>query len=730
MNHLAANAPAGSLSSFIEGGDSGRDRLHLMVENVHCAGCIRKIETALLARPGVESARVNVSTRRLVIEWRHGEDDPVTLAQTVDNLGYPTAPFNPATLMGGGASEDKRLLTALAVAGFAAANVMLLSVSIWSGYFSDMGPATRELFHWVSALIALPAVVYAGQPFFRSAWTSLRGGALNMDVPISVAVILASAMSLQQTMVGGEHAYFDASVTLLFFLLVGRYLDRRARARARSAAERLLTLQTATATVVGVHGALQIMTIADIAPGMIVAVAAGERLPVDGRVIEGRSEADTSLVSGESMARPITVGDAVFAGTINLAQPLRVEVTAAGENTLLAEIVRLMEAAEQGRARYVRIADRVARIYAPAVHILALGTFVGWMVVGTGGWQPALMAAITVLIITCPCALGLAVPVVQVVASGRLLNRGVLLKSNDGLERLEAIDTVVFDKTGTLTLGRPTLTNGDSIPNGTLAMAATLAGHSNHPLSRAIVTAAKPTTPLFGEDVAETPGRGLSGRINGRALRLGSRDWCGVTDSTGADGPEIWLSGDGMAPQRFSFADVARPDAATVIAALRKRGLHIELLSGDRPHVVTAMADQLGISKYHAECLPDHKVQRLKQLAEDGHKVLMVGDGLNDAPALAAGFVSMSPAGAADISQTAADLIFQGDSLAPVLHAVETAGTAGRLVRQNFALAFLYNAIAIPVAVAGLATPLVAAVAMSSSSLVVTLNALRLRLAR
>ena len=258
-----------------------------MVENVHCAGCIRKIETALLARPGVESARVNVSTRRLVIEWRHGEADPATLAHTVDSLSYPTAPFNPATLMDGGATEDKRLLTALAVAGFTAANVMLLSVSIWSGYFSDMGPATRDLFHWVSALIALPAVVFAGQPFFRSAWMSLRGGALNMDVPISVAVILASAMSLQQTMVGGEHAYFDASVTLLFFLLVGRYLDRWARARAHSTAERLLTLQTATATVIGADGAHQTLAIADIAPGMIVAVATGERLPVDGRVIEG-----------------------------------------------------------------------------------------------------------------------------------------------------------------------------------------------------------------------------------------------------------------------------------------------------------------------------------------------------------------------------------------------------------------------------------------------------------
>jgi len=709
MNHVAADAPAGNLSSFVEDGDGGRDRLHLMVENVHCAGCIRKIETALLARPGVASARVNVSTRRLVIEWRHGEDDPATLAQTVDDLGYPTAPFNPATLMDGGAAQDKRLLTALAVAGFAAANVMLLSVSIWSGYFSDMGPATRDLFHWVSALIALPAVVFAGQPFFRSAWTSLRGSALNMDVPISVAVILASLMSLQQTMVGGEHAYFDASVTLLFFLLVGRYLDRRARARARSAAERLLTLQTATATVI---------------------VAAGERLPVDGRVIEGQSETDTSLVTGESMARPITIGDAVFAGTINLAQPLRVEVTAAGENTLLAEIVRLMEAAEQGRARYVRIADRVARIYAPSVHILALGTFAGWLVLGAGGWQPALMAAITVLIITCPCALGQAAPVVQVVATGRLLNRGVLLKSNDGLERLEAIDTVVFDKTGTLTLGRPTLTNGDQIPSDILARAAALAGHSRHPLSRAIVAAAKSLAPVIAEQVAEVPGRGLSGRVDGNELRLGSRDWCGVSESAGADGPEIWLSGEAMAPRRFSFADVARPDAVAVIAALRKRGLHIELLSGDRPPVVTAVADQLGIAEYRAECLPDHNVQRLKQLAEDGHKVLMVGDGLNDAPALAAGFVSMSPAGAADISQTAADLIFQGDSLAPVLHAVETARNAGRLVRQNFALPFLYNAIAIPVAVAGLATPLVAAVAMSSSSLVVTLNALRLRLAR
>ncbi|PIW26627.1 MAG: heavy metal translocating P-type ATPase [Rhodospirillales bacterium CG15_BIG_FIL_POST_REV_8_21_14_020_66_15] len=730
-----AQAAALALNVAAEAAPAPPETLHLMVENVHCAGCIKRIEGTLAETPGVVASRVNLSTKRLRVDWLPGATTPDAITEAVANLGFPARPFDPARLEDGGEAEDKRLLKAMAVAGFAAANVMLLSVSVWSGHVSGMGGATRDLFHWVSALIALPAVVYAGMPFFKSAASALASRALNMDVPISLAVILAAGMSLQQTMKGAEHAYFDASVTLLFFLLIGRYLDRRARTKARSAATRLLGLRAATAMVVDAGGRHRAVATADLAPGMVLAVAAGERLAADGEIVSGRTDLDSSLVTGESLPRAAGTGDAVYAGTLNLTGPVEVRITAAGEETLLAEIVRLMEAAEQGRARYVRLADRAARIYAPAVHILSAGTFIGWFV-ALGQWEPALMTAVAVLIITCPCALGLAVPAVQVVASGRLLQRGVLVKAADGLERVAQCDTVVFDKTGTLTLGEPALVNGGDIPADTLRLAAALAARSRHPLARALVKAASDsaTHAVDLREVEEIPGQGLSAVADGRPVRLGSRSWCRAEGTAAASGgpagPEFWLAAGGDAPVRFAFADTLRDDARDAIDRIKAMGLAVELLSGDRENVVRGVADELGIPEWRAQRPPDAKVRRLKDLAARGRKVLMVGDGLNDAPALAAGHASLSPSSAADISQTAADMVFQGRSLAAVAEAVAVARAATRHVKQNFALALLYNVIAVPIAVAGLATPLVAAVAMSSSSILVTLNALRLKLVR
>jgi len=732
MTTLAPSAaPLVEPGAFVTRPDAGTARLNLMVENLHCAGCIRKIEGTLGAIPGVVSARVNMSTRRLVVDWREGAVAPRALMRTVRDLGYPVAPFNPLELHDAAAREGRRLLTALAVAGFAAGNVMLLSVSVWAGLDGGMGAGTRGLFHWISALVALPAIAYAGQPFFRSALNALRSRALNMDVPISLGVLLAAALSLHQTMLGGPHTYFDAALMLLFFLLIGRYLDHRVRAKARSVAEHLITLSAIAARVVSEDGSERLIPAAELEPGMIVALSAGERVPADGVIVEGRSELDTSLVTGETLPVPTGPGERAFTGTLNLAAPLRLRVTAVAEGTLLAEIVRLVEAAEQGRARYVRLADRVARLYAPLVHALAAATFLGWLLLAGAGWEASLTVAIAVLIITCPCALGLAVPVVQVVAAGVLLRRGVLVKSPDGLERLAEVDTVVFDKTGTLTLGRPELAAGDRSERD-LTLAAALARHSNHPLSRALSRAGGTGGLPEISEISELPGRGLEGRLNGRRIRLGSRRWCGPNDAQtdGAPEMELWLAVEGAEPRRFAFADALRPDARATVESLRAQGLAIELLSGDRDAVVRAVAEELGIADWRAGCLPAEKTARLEALAAQGRKVLMVGDGLNDAPSLAAGFASISPASAADISQTAADLIFQGAHLAPVATALEVARRARRLVVQNFALAVLYNMVAIPIAVVGLVTPLIAAVAMSSSSILVTLNALRLRLAR
>ncbi len=783
----------------------GTATLHLLVDGLHCSACVWLIETALQRQPETVEARVNLTSRRLRLRWRGDGAAGERLLALVQRLGYRVIPFDPIRSVALAESEERRLLRALAVAGFAAANIMLLSVAVWSGLAGEMGTATRDLLHWVSALIALPAIAYAGQPFFRSAIGALRQRRTNMDVPISIGVTLAAAMSLYETMVSGPHAYFDSAVTLLFFLLIGRYLDLRARGRARSAAEHLVGLMAQGATVIAADGSTHRAPASAIVVGDTVLVAVGERIAVDGRIVAGSSSVDKSVIDGESLPVPASAGDTVLAGMLNLAAPLRVTVTATGERTFLAEIVRLMEAAEQGRARLVLLADRVARRYAPAVHGLALVTFIAWLFFAP--WQAAMLNAVAVLIITCPCALGLAVPVVQVIASGRLMRRGILLKSATALERLATVDTVVFDKTGTLTLGRlellpeslplsgdaaglsgedpralrtrvasdehpsPSSSAGlsrastssvsarqvvdardthrhdeasesadralqpDNLPRAApqgerelfhrdLALAASLAATSRHPLSQALARACPGA--IAAADVVEHPGLGLSLTTPAGEVRLGNRAFCGVGDAVDDGAPELWLAQPGATPTRFVFADRRRPDAAVVIAELRRSGRHVVMLSGDRPLPVGMMARELGIDACRAQVSPSEKQAMLASLAAEGRTVLMVGDGLNDAPALAAAHVSMSPATAADVCQAAADVVFQGQSLAAVTETLETARRAGRLVRQNLVLAIAYNIGAVPLAMLGLVTPLLAAVAMSSSSLLVVGNALRL----
>jgi Cu2+-exporting ATPase len=695
--------------------------LHLMIDGAQCAACVWLIESALRQQEDVVAARLNLTTRRLALRWRGGTEEAARLAGLVQRLGYRVVPYDPERVRSLAGAEERRLLRALAVAGFAAANVMLLSIAVWAGLNGSMGAATRALLHWISALIALPAIAYAAQPFFRSAWSALRRGRTNMDVPISIGVTLAAAISLDETIIGGAQAYFESATMLLFFLLIGRYLDLRARGRARSAAEQLVRLMAAPATVVGEDGAPRRGPAASVAPGAMVLVAAGERIPVDGTVAAGVSSIDKSLIDGESLPAEIAPGGAVLAGMVNLLAPISVAVTATGQGTFLAEIVRLMEAAEQGRARLVALADRVARLYAPVVHILALATFAAWIFVAP--WQQALLTAVAVLIITCPCALGLAVPAVQVIASGRLMRRGILLKSATALERLAEIDTVVFDKTGTLTLGRLEL-RAPPPDAAALRLAAGIAAASRHPLSQALRRAA-PEAPALSQ-VSEHPGAGLIAQTEEGELRLGSRAFCGVATEADDGSPELWLARPGKAPVRFVFGDTLRPDAAAVIAALKRSGKQVTLLSGDRAPAVAATAAALGIADWRAGLKPGAKAAFLADLAARGRKTLMVGDGLNDAPALAEAWCSISPATAADVSQTAADIVFQGSSLGAVTEVLGVARQSLRLVRQNIGFALIYNALAVPLAILGLVTPPVAALAMSSSSLIVVGNALRL----
>ncbi|KZD05876.1 copper-translocating P-type ATPase [Oceanibaculum pacificum] len=720
LNRPRPDAAAMDFTALAEPCGDGLLRLNLMIEGLHCAACVWLIEAMLAKQQGVVTARLNMTTRRLRLEWKAQANTANDLVGAVLALGYRVAPYDPSMLVDVAKQAERELLRCLAVAGFAAGNVMLLSVAIWAGHAQDMGPATRDLLHWVSALIALPAIAYAGRPFFRSAWTALKARRTNMDVPISIGVALAAGMSLFETLTGGPHAYFDSAITLLFFLLVGRYLDARARGRVRGAAEYLLALQAGAVSVLQEDGSIRLLPVRQVQPGMRALVAAGERLGVDGVVRAGSSEIDTALITGETLPRQAAPGASLHAGTLNLSSSLTVEVTAIGEGTLLAEIVRLTELAEQGRARYVALADRVSRRYAPVVHLLALFTFLGWIGLGGIGWQPALMNAVAVLIITCPCALALAVPAVQVLASGRLMRQGILLKSATALERLTRIDRVVFDKTGTLTVGRPALIPGD-MPEEALRLAAGMAAASRHPLAQALARAMPGVPALSG--VEEVPGRGLERGD----IRLGSRRWLGFGSSDSQIiGPELWLARPGQEPVRFRFRDEVRVDATEIVARLQARRIKVSLLSGDQSPAVAAVAEAVGIVDWRAECLPDDKVVAIRQWIDAGERVLMVGDGLNDAPALAAATISLSPSSAADISQNAADIVFQGERLAPMLTAMGVAARAEALVRGNFAIALGYNVLAVPLAMAGLVTPLIAAIAMSSSSVLVILNALRL----
>ncbi|HEY9056950.1 MAG TPA: heavy metal translocating P-type ATPase [Aurantimonas sp.] len=695
------------------------------VPGISCGRCISTIETALAPLDGVVSARVNLTMRRVTVILDAADRSPLAVSDALKRLGYGAIPVDIGDLDDlSRQRESAGLLKALAVAGFAAGNIMLLSVSVWSG----ADAATRDMFHLVSGLIALPTVAYSGQVFFRSAFGALRAGRLNMDVPISLAVVLALAMSVFESLTGGAEAYFDAAVTLLFFLLIGRYLDQRMRERARTAVTGLSRLAVKGATRIE-GGEPSYVPLDEVRPGMILRVAAGERVPVDGLVVRGTSDLDRSLVTGESAPLATSIGDRLEAGTLNLSGSIDIEALETAENSFLAEIIRMMEAAEKGRGRYVRVADRLARIYAPAVHILAAATFVGWMVATGGDWYSATYAAIAVLIITCPCALGLAVPVVHVIGAARLFENGILMKDGSALERLAEADHVVFDKTGTLTTGVPRVTASD-IAGDAAAAARALAAHSAHPASRAILAFLPAGEARSLSAVHEVPGCGVEGEIDGRRARLGRADWAGAIAS-GAGSPGARSGGVAFALEGgrlfgFELAETLRDDAAGAIDELKADGLAVEVLSGDAVDPVARIAGELGVAAMASGQTPGMKIERLQSLQAGGAKVFMIGDGLNDAPSLAAGDVSMAPASACDAGRLAADFVFTRDSLLAVPFAHRIAVKARRLVQENFALAILYNCIAVPLAMAGYITPLVAAIAMSASSIVVVANSLRL----
>lgn len=686
------------------------------VEGMRCAACIARIERGLITHPGIVGARVNLSARRVRVDHEAAVDEDAILS-AFREVGFDAHPYAGDTGNAQRSSESRQLMLALGVAGFAMMNIMLLSVSVWSGAEG----MTRQLFHLVSGLIAIPTVAYSGRPFFKSAWAALRQRRTNMDVPISIGVIVTVAMSCYETAIGGEHAYFDGAVMLLFFLLAGRYLDSVMRARAEDSVGALLRRVPSEATVIA-DGKSERRSVAMLMPGDVVLVAAGERIAVDGLVIEGSSEVDRALITGESLPEDVVPGATVLAGTINLARPITIRATAVGEQTAIADIGRLMDGAGIARSRYVRIADRASRLYAPAVHTLAALSFVGWMIAGAG-WHHSLQIAVAVLIITCPCALGLAVPIAQVVAAGALMKRGVLVKEGAALERLATVDVALLDKTGTATLGKLEPSNLPTEPRERAVLAA-LARASRHPLARAVTCALEGGDAAPVADLAEVPGMGVEGKFNGVTWRFGRPNWVGTKREGGSTVAAFGATKGSC--RLISFADAIRPNARHAMVELDALGVEARLVSGDVEPVVADIANVMGIP-FSARVTPAKKSELVGKAQTEGHKVLMVGDGLNDGPAMKAADVAMAPAAASDVGQLTADIVFFGDSLDAVPRAVRASRKTMAVVKQNFALAIGYNVLAVPLAIAGYVTPLIAALAMSGSSILVVANALRLK---
>ncbi|SEG38065.1 Cu2+-exporting ATPase [Thalassococcus halodurans] len=678
----------------------------LVLPHIHCAGCIRTVETVLANQPGIQSARVNLTQKRARIVAVEAAD-PLAWIDALSRAGIEAHESTGQTLTD---DAGRALIVRLGVSGFAMMNVMLLSVAVWSGATD----ATRDMFHWISASIALPAAIFSAQPFFVNAWSALRVRRLNMDVPISLAILLACGMSLYEVMAGGDHAYFDAALSLTFFLLAGRVLDQRMRRAARSAAKDLAAMEPTRVTRIE-EGHHVSRPLTEIAVGDQLWLTAGSRLPVDGTLDVAEARLDRSMLTGESDPVMRHRGAALQAGETVLGGPIQITATAVGEDTTLRRMARLVGIAESAKSAYTGLADRAAAIYAPAVHLIAFGAFVGW-VWATSDIRLALNIAVATLIITCPCALGLAVPAVATAATGRLFRNGMLVTSDTALERLAEVDVAVFDKTGTLT--RAVLLTPDTLPDDLHPVLLGLAQASHHPLAQSLVRALGDVTAAKLTDIREVPGEGVS------ADWFGAQVWLG-RDPADNSGDTVFCVNDTC--YALPRSEELLPNAREVVGKLKTMGLPVYLLTGDRSDKAQAIAQQLGVDGVTAGVTPEDKLRQVTNLTEAGHKVLMVGDGLNDTGAMAAAHASIAPGSALEASRNAADVVIVSGALTGVTQAIATSRSARKRILENFGLAASYNAVAIPLALMGFATPLMAALAMSLSSVTVILNALRLK---
>ncbi|MHB0990891.1 MAG: heavy metal translocating P-type ATPase [Burkholderiales bacterium] len=707
----------------------------LILEGITCAACVWLNERHLKQLAGIQSVEVNYANHRARIAWDERQIELSRILQEIQLLGYNAHPYSAWQADQVRKTQRKKDLQRIAIAGIAAAQVMMLAVALYAGAWYGIDLNTRRLLRWFSLLLTLPVVSFAAWPFYRSAWSGLQSRHLNMDVPVSIAILSAFAGSLWTTFTGGTQVYYDTISMFTLFLLVTRLLESGAREKSIESAENLLKLQPAMATRIR-DGQQDYIAVLDLQQGDHILAKAGEIIAADGVIVDGMSTVDESLLTGESRAVPKQTGDTVIAGSMNQEGPLVVQVTGIGENTVLAGIVRLVDKAQAEKPRIAQIADRVAVWFTLGLLIFALLTGLIWLKIDAGR---AFEIVLSVLVVTCPCALSLAVPAALAAAGSNLIKRGILVTRGHALETLSRVTCVVFDKTGTLTVGKPRIEAIELLANVSAewcaAVAAGLEQASEHPLAHAFMRYGATGRLPAVSNARNVPGHGVSGEISAVEYTLGNRKFA----SQGHDADElriqrlypaatlVWLCDAKQALAVFVLSDPLRADAKEAVAAIQARGLKVSILSGDSEAAVAYAAAELGISSYGSQQKPQDKLAFLQALQERKEMVAMVGDGINDAPVLAGAHVSFAMGTGTDVASQTSDIVLLSSKLVDVDAALAAGKSTLQVMHQNLWWAAIYNFIALPFAAMGYISPWLAALGMSLSSLIVVLNALRLR---
>ncbi|SDT40700.1 Cu2+-exporting ATPase [Pseudomonas asplenii] len=700
----------------------------LMIEGISCAACGWLIEKHLRQLPAVVEARLNLSNHRLHVSWADSQLPLSTLLAELRQIGYAAHPYQPDRASEQLASENRKSLRQLGVAGLLWFQAMMATMATWPEFNIDLSPELHVILRWVALFLTTPIVFYSCAPFFRGALRDLRTRHLTMDVSVSLAIGAAYCAGIWTSITGVGELYFDAVGMFALFLLAGRYLERRARERTAAATAQLVNLLPASCLRLQADGQSERILRDELRLGDHVLVHPGAVLPADGRILQGQSSIDESLLTGEYLPQPRGPGETVTAGTLNVEGALTVEVLALGQDTRLSAIVRLLDRAQSEKPRLAQIADQASQWFLLLSLIAAAAIGLLWWQVDA---QRAFWIVLAMLVATCPCALSLATPTALTAATGTLHKLGLLLTRGHVLEGLNQIDTVIFDKTGTLTEGRLALRAihplGALDSERCLALAAALENRSEHPIAKAFGRA-----PQAAEDVLASPGRGLEGQVGEHYLRIGQPDFvcefsgCAMPAAPDASGQWLLLGDKQGALAWFVLDDRLRSDASGLVDACRARGWRTLLLSGDHSPMVADVAAQLGIDEARGGLSPDDKLYMLKQLQQQGRKVLMLGDGVNDVPVLAAADISVAMGSATDLAKTSADAVLLSNRLDALAKAFDLARRTRRVIIENLAWAALYNGLMLPFAALGWITPVWAAVGMSISSLTVVLNALRL----